>query len=601
MTFNNSVECFYVFQQFNLIEQKDVLVLRSSQVFVMTKPKSHKQLRRNVCALCYLENSQRATKLVSGEEEKIIKKLISPDFNLHDEKYPTGLCVECHFALYRLKKNLTDSIFISALFGQDIPPALRSVTRCNCAICLRGRLSGPEHKTQARKWKNERQNRVLFYPVIVPEAPVDAPPPDDDVVQPPPVEDIVQPVPDDDVVQPPVDDNHHDGHLPLEQEHHEAYDYWQDELLPQPELVDLIPPDPMVVDVVSVHNLNNNNNTKNSDLEAPEVETSVFPARRPPPPEYLEKNDLGQSLLHLNVQRSGREDKIRDMIERGHPLEMEDNEGCTPLYEAVRNKMLLYVMIIIEAGGHRDHMNKAGETPLIFACKHGCLNEAEYLCDTGAQVNRSNHVGKTALHYLKKHLTAGRRPGCHPDYREPGVMVQLQSLVTMMERRATGQHWPPSPDITATRVQVLPNQSVDSGGGLSPSFSGNLGPGRQNQHPQDGGFQSTNQLDSSFGNNGAPQMLPPRVENEHFEDSGALCSSCNIEIEKFDEFLNVPDFPVDTPPAPDAASDGQPADTDHCPAPAQTQSSAARPRAWALAAKTKKRDLCSYCFSQVSS
>ena len=142
----------------------------------MTKPKSHNQLRRNVCALCYLENSQRATKLVSGEEEKLIKKLISADFDLHDEKCPTGLCVECHFALHRLKKNLADSIFISELFGQPIPPALRSVTRCNCAICLRGRLNGPQHKTEARKWKNERQNRVLFYPVIVPDVPVDAPP-----------------------------------------------------------------------------------------------------------------------------------------------------------------------------------------------------------------------------------------------------------------------------------------------------------------------------------------------------------------------------------------------------------------------------------------
>ena len=83
----------------------------------------------------------------------------------------------------------------------------------------------------------------------------------------------------------------------------------------------------MVVDVV--YNLNNtNNSTKNSDLKAPEVKNSVFAARRPPLPEFLQKNDMDQSLLHLNVQRLGREDKIRDMMERGHPLEIEDNEGC---------------------------------------------------------------------------------------------------------------------------------------------------------------------------------------------------------------------------------------------------------------------------------
>ena len=61
----------------------------------------------------------------------------------------------------------------------------------------------------------------------------------------------------------------------------------------------------------------------------------------------------------------------------------------------------------------------------------------------------------------------------------------------------------------ASRVQVLPNQSVGSGGGGGGGFSGNMGPGRQNQHQQGqhqqgGGFQSTNQLGSAFGNDGPP-------------------------------------------------------------------------------------------------
>ena len=57
----------------------------------------------------------------------------------------------------------------------------------------------------------------------------------------------------------------------------------------------------------------------------------------------------------------------------------------------------------------------------------------------------------------------------------------------------------------ATRVQVLPNQSV-GGGGPGGGFSGNMG--RQNQHQQGGGggggFQPTNQLGSAFGNDGGP-------------------------------------------------------------------------------------------------
>ena len=68
----------------------------------------------------------------------MIQENICDDFSLNNEKYATGLCVECHFALRRLKTKEADSIFISEYFGQDVPPNLRSVRRCNCAICLRG-------------------------------------------------------------------------------------------------------------------------------------------------------------------------------------------------------------------------------------------------------------------------------------------------------------------------------------------------------------------------------------------------------------------------------------------------------------------------------
>ena len=516
----------------------------------MSPPKSHTQLRRKVCAICYLENNLKATRPISAEEERVIRKFISPDFSLHDEKYATGLCVECHFALHRLNNKLTDSIFISELFGRALPPALRSVSRCNCAICVRGRLSGPAFKTEAVKWKNERHNRVLFYPVMIPDAP-------DNVEVPAPLLDVPQLVPEDP-----------DAHMPPEQEevlpeqHQPDPALFDPPALPEPELDDLFP-DHGDHGSLPVYNLNNNNNNKNSDLEHMEVESSVSAVS--PPPEYLLKNDSGQTLLHLNVQRPGREDKIWDMIARGHPLEIEDNEGCTPLHEAVRHKMFDYVMILTEAGANRDHMNKAGETPLIVACRHGCLNEMEYLCEAGVRISQSDSAGKTALHYLKNHLAAGRRPGCHPDYREPGVMVLLQRLVTMLERRATGYQMTPPSDNTAQ----IP------------------GPG-------------------------APQMLPPRGESEHLESSDGLCSSCNIEIDTFDEFLNVPSFPVDIPPVPDtveAAGDGSgpPTDTDHspgpgpAPTPTQPQSSAARPRARALPVKVKRRDLCSYCFSQVRS
>ena len=236
----------------------------------------------------------------------MIQENICDDFSLNSEKYATGLCVECHFALRRLKTKEADSIFISEYLGQDVPPNLRSVRRCNCAICLRGRLNGPSFRLEAVKWKEARHTRVLFHPVS-----------DLDVGQPPSPN-----------VPPPVPDEHDHQGPHVEHEDHQDHPEPAPSLEPDDPL-DLIRDDSaLVVNVVPVSNINNNS-TKNSDLEAPEVETSaaVPVLTASPPPEYVETNELGQTLLHLNVQRPGREDKIRDMIERGHPLETEDNEG----------------------------------------------------------------------------------------------------------------------------------------------------------------------------------------------------------------------------------------------------------------------------------
>ena len=172
-----------------------------------------------------------------------------------------------------------------------------------------------------------------------------------------------------------------------------------------------------------------------SDLDPPRVETSKV-ARRTPP-EYLKKNKLGESPLHVEIQRPGRENKIKDMIERGHPLEVEDNAGWTPLGDAVGKMNISYVRIITEAGAILDHRNNEGETPLIAACQHGFLDGAEHLLECGAKVDIKTKKGDTALGYLKNHLKDGRMPDCHEDYRRPGVMERLESLVSRIEKKFT--------------------------------------------------------------------------------------------------------------------------------------------------------------------
>ena len=145
----------------------------------MTKPRTHEDHRRKVCAICYCQNGSSVKRHVCPTEERIIKKLISGDYSVDNPKFPTGLCGTCRIDIYKLEKKLIKSIFVSQHFGVNIPIQLRSQGGCQCVICEIGRLSGPAYKTQLRKWKDDKENRVLFYPTL---ATVDEDvPPDHDV------------------------------------------------------------------------------------------------------------------------------------------------------------------------------------------------------------------------------------------------------------------------------------------------------------------------------------------------------------------------------------------------------------------------------------
>ena len=129
----------------------------------MNIPKSHDQHRTNVCAICYDENGKRVARPVCPAEEEIIQKSISHDFSTNKEKFATGLCIPCRIDLWKLSRKVIQSIYVSKNFGAAILVHLRS-GKCQCVICDIGRLAGPIYKLQTRKWKEERPNRVMFFP-----------------------------------------------------------------------------------------------------------------------------------------------------------------------------------------------------------------------------------------------------------------------------------------------------------------------------------------------------------------------------------------------------------------------------------------------------
>ena len=152
------------------------------------------------------------------------------------------------------------------------------------------------------------------------------------------------------------------------------------------------------------------------------------------PPEYTKTNNKGESPLHVQLQRAGQRNKVIHMIERGHPLEVEDNAGWTPLGDATGQMNKDYVRILVEAGANINHCNNSGETPLLAATKTGWLDGIEYFLDQGAKVELKTKKGESCLTFLKFHIDEGRK-GAHPDYQRPGVMERLEAAARRVEMK----------------------------------------------------------------------------------------------------------------------------------------------------------------------
>ena len=171
------------------------------------------------------------------------------------------------------------------------------------------------------------------------------------------------------------------------------------------------------------------------DLDILETEVAAPGQARRTPVEFTKRNAKGEFPLHVEVQQPGREARVLRLLERGHPLECEDNAGWTPLGDAVGNMNISYVEIFVSWGANLDHRNCKGETPLMEACKLGWLDGLELLLAKQAKVELKNKAGRTCLPYLVDHIRAGNGPAPDPDYLRPRVMERLEAARSKIETR----------------------------------------------------------------------------------------------------------------------------------------------------------------------
>ncbi len=86
-------------------------------------------------------------------------------------------------------------------------------------------------------------------------------------------------------------------------------------------------------------------------------------------------------------------------------LDIQDNEGNTPLHLAVRNGNDLILQALLAHGADINAYNNNGDTALHVAIRAGRTTVASQLLEAGAQINERNDEGNTPSHYAAR---AGR-------------------------------------------------------------------------------------------------------------------------------------------------------------------------------------------------
>lgn len=100
--------------------------------------KSHDDCRLSVCVLCFKKGKQ--LRKITAEQEKIIKKYISPKFDLSEAKYPCVICGTCRIQLLSCgKEKKFENVYVSHHLKKlpNLPTITRSSgnSQCKCIVC----------------------------------------------------------------------------------------------------------------------------------------------------------------------------------------------------------------------------------------------------------------------------------------------------------------------------------------------------------------------------------------------------------------------------------------------------------------------------------
>lgn len=110
------------------------------------------------------------------------------------------------------------------------------------------------------------------------------------------------------------------------------------------------------------------------------------------------KGYFGLTALHFAV----RFDKLSCTKylceEKNVKLDIEDDNGNTPIHDAARMGSLKCIEILINKGANKEHTNKAGRTALMAASLNARGALVDFMLRQGSNINAVDLAGNTALH-----------------------------------------------------------------------------------------------------------------------------------------------------------------------------------------------------------
>ncbi|XP_076449384.1 tonsoku-like protein [Babylonia areolata] len=148
----------------------------------------------------------------------------------------------------------------------------------------------------------------------------------------------------------------------------------------------------------------------------------------------FKKNEKGETPLHVACI-NGNVKRVRTLLAEGHPVNVRDHCGWTPLHEAANHNYPAIVEVLLDVGADINDRGGAecnGFTPLIDASACGNLDIVKVLIQRGANVLAKDDKGCTALQALRDWYRD------YADTSDQDLEAQYNAVVLLFQEKVSG-------------------------------------------------------------------------------------------------------------------------------------------------------------------